>query len=108
MKTDSGIPVGKGRISFNGDVRKFIRGKMYILFIRLSRPGPCNDEMCRQIDEIHISSSDTVPDQYRIVAADGLYLGFDPDIFASIDRNREDIVMKFSFSGKASLKGFYF
>ncbi|MCL4342095.1 MAG: hypothetical protein M1431_08390 [Candidatus Thermoplasmatota archaeon] len=108
MDTDSGIPVGKGTISISGDVRKFIRGKMYILLVRHSRPGPCNDEMCRQIDEVHISASDTVPDDFRIVAAGGFYLGFHPDVFTGIDRNREKIVLKFSFSGKANLKGFYF
>lgn len=108
MDTDSGIPVGKGMISVSGDVRKFLRGKMYILFVKHTRPGPCNDEMCRQIDDVHISASDQVPDDFRIVAAGGFYLGIHPDVFTGIDRNREKIVLKINFSGKAALKGFFF
>ena len=108
MEQAAGIPVGKGNISINGDVSKFIRGRMYILFVRHSKPGPCTDSMCSQIDEVHISASDLVPDDYRLIAADGIYLGFDPIIFQSIDRNRENVILSIGFSGKASLKGFYF
>ena len=59
--------------------------------------------------EKHTGSSIANDDEnLRIFADDGIFLGIDQNIFASVDRGREEVIIKKSLSGKLIAQGLVF
>lgn len=107
MADSTKIPVGKGTIEFRGDISRFLRGHFYIQIFHSDQPGPCNDELCTMLTSFHVVASDLVPEDYRIIAGNGFYIIIEPAIYDSIDKNRQNVLLKIGLSGKASIKGLY-
>ncbi len=101
------IRAGKGEIEIRGDPSRFLRGHVYIQIYHSVKPGPCNDELCNMLASFHVIASDLVPENYRIIAGNGFYVSIDPTVYDSIDKNRQNVVLKIGISGKASVKGLY-
>ncbi len=101
------IPAGKGSITVDRSLSRTLEGKLLVLDLSL-RKGPCPDDMCQinmdvdaKIVQKAKRDTDNDPQEH------GFSLAIDREVFRSIDRGREHIIIK----GKASsvtVKGFSF
>ena len=98
---DISIPVGNGKINVSKNVVKLLSTGKYLTIRTAVSQSPCTDGMCQRIIEAEIAvETPTNDENLRIFAGDGIFLGIDQNIFASVDKGRESITIKKSLSGK--------
>ena len=107
MHREITIKVGKGQITIEEKAAPFLRGKTVILHLQ-RMPGPCNDDSCQiqytlsaRLDE-HGNSTN-----YRELSEGDFRILADPMVIRSIDAGRENVVLRYTRSGKFKIKGFY-
>jgi hypothetical protein len=106
---DITIPVGKGKITVTKGVVKLLVTGNYLTIRTVVSQSPCTDGMCQRIiePELGIESPKDYP-ELRIFAGDGIFIGIDQNVFSSVDRGREEVVVKRSISGKLIAQGLEF
>lgn len=106
---DITIPVGKGKITVTRGVVKLLMTGNYLTIRTVVSQSPCTDGLCQRIiePELRIESPKDYP-ELRLFAGDGIFLGIDQNVFSSVDRGREEVVVKKSISGKLIAQGLEF
>ncbi|WP_393970948.1 hypothetical protein OXIME_001193 [Oxyplasma meridianum] len=106
---DISIPVGKGKITVTRSVVKLLVTGKYLTIRTVVSQSPCTDGMCQRIieTEIGIESPGDYPDM-RIFAGDGIFMAIDQNVFSSVDKGREEVVIRRSISGKLIAQGLEF
>lgn len=101
------IPAGKGSITVDSHLARTLEGKLLVLDLSL-RKGPCPDDMCQINMDIDAKIVQKVEKPSGIDPQEqGFSLAIDREVFRSIDKGREHIIIK----GKAAsvtVKGFTF
>ncbi|MCL5802393.1 MAG: hypothetical protein ACYCSA_00075 [Thermoplasmataceae archaeon] len=106
---DISIPIGRGKITVSGNVVKLLSRGKYLTIRTAVSQSPCTDGLCQRIIEAEIALETPNDDEnLRIFAGDGIFLGIDQNIFASVDRGREEVIIKKSLSGKLIAQGLVF
>lgn len=106
---DITIPVGKGKITVSRGVVKLLMTGKYLTIRTVVSQSPCTDGMCQRIIEPEVGIENPTDDpDLRIFAGDGIFLGIDQNVFSSVDKGREEVIVKKSISGKLIAQGLDF
>lgn len=102
----SEVAVGKGRIILGKGVLEAVRDKFLVLELSTEK-GPCTDEMCQVKNEIEVALRDDSPGpSYKTVDSEDFSLAISEAVYRSIDRGREEIIIRKHRLGEFVVKGF--
>ncbi len=100
------VTVGVGSVSIQKDLMKLVENKCLHMAVYTEK-GPCPDESCQLDYKLQINLIDSPPDNaYRVIEQPGFCISFDEAVYKSIDRGRENIVIRRGILGRLYAKGF--
>lgn len=102
------ISVGKGTILVPESDLLSVKGN-FILLESFSEKGPCNDDWCQLQKSVIVGVKNMLSPSGRIIVRSGnISIAMDIDIYNSIDRGRQTVVLRTNMHGNLVLKGFSF
>lgn len=101
---ETDIPVGKGSITVYGSLARTLKGKLLVLDLLLKK-GPCQDDTCQITMGVDAKIIQKAYD--NDLQEHGFSLAIDRELFQSIDRGREHIIIK-GKAARVTVKGFAF
>lgn len=105
LKNNLTINVGNGKIVIGENVIPYISNNHIFITVRKEK-GPCVDQSCQIITKVNIQKLDKIPDDAIRVEKNGISLFLNREVANSIDRGRENVLLKKTLAGKIGIRGF--
>jgi len=98
------ISLGNGTIEISDKAIKFLGNKVLSISI-ITTQGACTDEMCPLIKKIVCDISDNFGKNPSYKIQSPVKIEMPPEVYYSIDKERQHIKIKISFNKKLEIKG---